>query len=65
MIAQHSSSNLALSVDPSRKMYNALMNLDFTYANNPYIKHCSNFKNHKKKRQDYTMCVDKIECFEE
>ena len=42
MIAQHSSSNLVLSADPSSKLYNALINMDFTYASSPCIKHCSN-----------------------
>ena len=56
MITQHSSSNLALSADPSSKLYNALINLDFTYSSSPYIKHCSNVKK-KQKRQNETMGV--------
>ena len=49
MIARHSSSNLGLSVDPSSKLYNTLINMDFTYANSPCIKHCSNVKKQQKK----------------
>ena len=49
MISQHPSSQLALSVDPSSKLYNALINMDFTYANSPCIKHCSNVKKQQKK----------------
>ena len=56
MIARHSSSNLALSVDPSRKMYKELINLDFTYANSACIKNCSNVKKQQKKTKQDHVC---------